>query len=72
MSIVPILPFAFLDVTAGAFTAMFASMVALFTVGASKAVFTRSSWARSGTENLVIGFLAAAATYVIGVLIPGL
>jgi VIT1/CCC1 family predicted Fe2+/Mn2+ transporter len=72
MSIVPILPFAFLDVTAGAITAMFASMVALFTVGASKAVFTRSSWRRSGAENLIIGFLAAAATYVIGVLIPGI
>ena len=70
-SIVPILPFTFLDVTAGAVTAMFASMVALFTVGASKAVFTRSSWARSGTENLIIGVLAAAATYIIGILIPG-
>jgi VIT1/CCC1 family predicted Fe2+/Mn2+ transporter len=67
MSIVPILPFAFLDITVGAITAMFASMVALFTVGASKAVFTRSSWRRSGVENLIIGVLAAAATYIIGV-----
>jgi VIT1/CCC1 family predicted Fe2+/Mn2+ transporter len=72
MSIVPILPFAFLDITVGAITAMFASMVALFTVGASKAVFTRSSWRRSGVENLIIGVLAAAATYIIGVLIPGI
>jgi VIT1/CCC1 family predicted Fe2+/Mn2+ transporter len=71
-SIIPILPFAFFDVTKGAFTAMVASIAALFMLGASKAVFTRSSWARSGTENLVIGVLAAAATYIIGVLIPGI
>ena len=71
-SIIPILPFAFLDVTTGAITAMLASMVALFMLGASKAMFTRSSWAGSGTENLIIGALAAAATYIIGVLIPGI
>jgi VIT1/CCC1 family predicted Fe2+/Mn2+ transporter len=71
-SIVPILPFAFFDGTTGAFTAMFASMAALFLLGASKALFTRSSWVRSGTENLIIGVLAAAATYIIGVLIPGI
>jgi VIT1/CCC1 family predicted Fe2+/Mn2+ transporter len=70
-SIVPILPFAFLEVTVGAATAMIASMAALFALGASKAVFTRSSWARSGIENLIIGVLAAAATYIIGILIPG-
>jgi VIT1/CCC1 family predicted Fe2+/Mn2+ transporter len=71
-SVVPIMPFAFLQVTAGAITAMIASIVTLFAVGASKAVFTRSSWVRSGLENLAIGVLAAAATYVIGILIPGI
>jgi VIT1/CCC1 family predicted Fe2+/Mn2+ transporter len=71
-SIVPILPFTFLGVTTGAVTAMLASMAALFILGASKAVFTRSNWARSGAENLIIGVIAAAATYIIGVLIPGI
>jgi len=71
-SIIPILPFALLEVTPAAIMAMVASVIALFGTGAIKAVFTRSSWVRSGMENLVIGTLAATATYIIGVLIPGL
>ena len=71
-SVIPIFPFAFLGVTAGAITAMLASIVALFSVGASKAVFTRSSWVRSGLENLMIGILAAGATFMIGILLPGI
>ncbi|GAI42665.1 unnamed protein product, partial [marine sediment metagenome] len=42
----------------------------LFIVGASKAIFTRKSWIRSGFEMMVIGILAAAATYAIGLAIP--
>jgi len=71
-SVIPIFPFAFFDVTVGAFTAMIASIVALFLVGAFKAVFTRSSWLRCGLENMIIGFLAAAATFIIGILLPGI
>lgn len=71
-SVVPILPFAFLEGPSGALVAMVASIIALFAVGASKAVFTRSSWIKSGLENLVIGILAATATYLIGILIPGI
>jgi VIT1/CCC1 family predicted Fe2+/Mn2+ transporter len=71
-SVIPIFPFAFVGVTAGAITAMLASVVALFSVGASKAVFTRSSWVRSGLENLMIGILAAVATFMIGILLPGI
>jgi VIT1/CCC1 family predicted Fe2+/Mn2+ transporter len=70
-SIIPILPFAIFEVTPAALTAMLASIAALFGIGASKAVFTRSSWLRSGLENLLIGTLAATATYLIGILIPG-
>jgi VIT1/CCC1 family predicted Fe2+/Mn2+ transporter len=71
-SVIPILPFALLEVTPAAVAAMLASIAALFGIGASKAVFTRSSWVRSGMENLVVGMLAATATYIIGVLIPGI
>jgi VIT1/CCC1 family predicted Fe2+/Mn2+ transporter len=71
-SVIPILPFALLEVTPAAVAAMLASIAALFGIGASKAVFTRSSWVRSGMENLVVGILAATATYIIGVLIPGI
>jgi VIT1/CCC1 family predicted Fe2+/Mn2+ transporter len=71
-SIIPILPFVILDVTPAAIAAMVASIAALFGIGASKAVFTRTSWVRSGLENLIIGILAATATYLIGILIPGI
>ena len=69
-SLVPILPFAFLDVTPAAITAALASFAALFGVGASKAIFTRKSWIRSGVEMMAIGTLASAATYAIGLVIP--
>jgi len=69
-SLVPILPFAFMEVTPAAITAAIASIAALFGVGASKAIFTRKSWIGSALEMMAVGTLAAAATYVIGLLIP--
>ena len=71
-SVIPILPFAILDVTYAAFLAMIASIAALFGIGVSKAIFTRTSWKRSGIENMIIGTLAATATFVIGKLLPGI
>jgi VIT1/CCC1 family predicted Fe2+/Mn2+ transporter len=69
-SVVPILPFAIMEVTPAAITAAVASIAALFAVGASKAIFTRKSWVTSGLEMMAIGTVAAAATYAIGLLIP--
>jgi VIT1/CCC1 family predicted Fe2+/Mn2+ transporter len=70
VSVVPILPFAFMRVTPAVITAGVASIACLFCVGASKAIFTRKSWLRSGLEMMAIGAGAAAATYVIGLAIP--
>ena len=70
VSLVPILPFAFLEVTPAVVTAAVASIAFLFGVGASKAIFTRMSWVRSGLEMMGIGILASAATYGIGLAIP--
>ena len=70
-SVIPILPFAFMEVTPAAMTAAMASIAALFGVGASKAIFTRKGWIRSGLEMMAVGTLAAAATYAIGLAIPG-
>jgi VIT1/CCC1 family predicted Fe2+/Mn2+ transporter/rubrerythrin len=70
VSLIPILPFAFLEVTPAVITAVVASIACLFAVGASKAIFTRKNWIRSGVEMMAIGTLAAAATYVIGLAIP--
>ena len=53
-----------------ALDAALTSIETLFIVGASKAIFTRKSWIRSGLEMMVIGILAAAATYAIGLAIP--
>ena len=69
-SVVPILPFAIMEVTPAAIAAAVASIAALFAVGASKATFTRKSWVTSGLEMMAIGTLAAAATYAIGLLFP--
>jgi VIT1/CCC1 family predicted Fe2+/Mn2+ transporter len=70
VSLIPILPFAFMEVTPAAIVAVIASVASLFGVGASKAIFTRKSWLRSGVEMMAIGTLAAAATYAIGLAIP--
>jgi VIT1/CCC1 family predicted Fe2+/Mn2+ transporter/rubrerythrin len=69
-SLIPILPFIFLDVQPAAILAIVGSVLAMFLVGASKAIFTRQSWLRSGLEVMVVGMLAAAATYLIGLAIP--
>lgn len=69
-SIIPILPFAFMKVTPAVITAIIASVASLFGVGASKAIWTRKSWIRSGIEMMAIGILASAATLLIGLVIP--
>jgi VIT1/CCC1 family predicted Fe2+/Mn2+ transporter len=70
VSVIPILPFAFLQVNPAVITAAIASISCLFVVGASKAIFSRKSWVRSGIEMMLIGTLAAGATYAIGLAIP--
>jgi len=70
VSIIPILPFTFLEVNPAVITAAIASIGCLFVVGASKAIFSRKSWVRSGIEMMTIGALASVATYAIGLIIP--
>jgi VIT1/CCC1 family predicted Fe2+/Mn2+ transporter len=70
VSLIPILPFAFMEVTPAVITATTASIACLFGVGASKAIFTRKSWIRSGLEMMVIGTLAALVTFLIGMAFP--
>jgi VIT1/CCC1 family predicted Fe2+/Mn2+ transporter/rubrerythrin len=70
VSVIPIFPFSFMDVNPAVITAAIASIACLFGVGASKAIFTRKSWLRSGVEMMAIGTLASVATYAIGLVIP--
>lgn len=70
VSVIPILPFAFMEVNPAVITAAIASIACLFIVGASKAIFSRKSWVRSGIEMMAIGMLASVITYAIGLIIP--
>jgi VIT1/CCC1 family predicted Fe2+/Mn2+ transporter len=70
VSLIPILPFASMEVNSAVITAAVASIGCLFIVGASKAIFSRKSWVRSGVEMMAIGTLASVATYIIGLAIP--
>jgi VIT1/CCC1 family predicted Fe2+/Mn2+ transporter len=70
VSLIPILPFTFMEVNPAVITAAIASIACLFIVGASKAIFSRKSWVRSGIEMMAIGALASVVTYAIGLVIP--
>ena len=65
-SIVPLFPFTFLSAVPAAILASVSSILALFTIGASKAIFTRHNWIRSGLEMMAIGSVAAVVTFLIG------
>ena len=51
------------------FTACILPGVTLFILGALKVFFTKQSWYRAGTEMLILGGVASAAAYVVGVLL---
>lgn len=51
---------------------MVLSAVGLFGLGAAKVFFTKQNPIRAGLEMLVVGGLAAAVAYVVGVLLKGL
>ena len=70
VSVIPILPFAFMKVTPAVITAIIASIFCLFGFGASKAIFTRKNWVRSGLEMMAIGIFASGATFVLGLIFP--
>jgi VIT1/CCC1 family predicted Fe2+/Mn2+ transporter len=69
-STIPVIPFAFMEVTHAVVTSIIASIACLFGVGASKAIFTRKNWIRSGIEMMAIGTLASAASFLVTSVIP--
>lgn len=63
----PVLPYALPMPVSTAFGASIAlTLGALFAAGATKTVLTGRPWLRSGIESMLIGALAAAATYLAG------
>jgi VIT1/CCC1 family predicted Fe2+/Mn2+ transporter len=63
---VPMLPYLFVEPTAGILVSAIATIIALFVVGAAKTVLTGRPWWRSGLESMGIGAIAAAITYSVG------
>ena len=68
-SLIPILPFFFLEIKIGMLYALILSVITLFIVGAAKAKVTIGSWKKSGFEMAAIGTIAALAGYIIGSLL---
>ena len=68
-SLIPILPFFFLEIKIGMLYALILSVITLFIVGAAKAKVTIGSWIKNGFEMAAIGTIAALAGYIIGSLL---
>ncbi len=68
-SLIPVMPFFFLEVKSGMVYALALSVLSLFAVGAIKANVTIGDWKKSGIEMAVVGTVAALAGYLIGSLL---
>jgi len=67
-AIVPVLPFFWVQGTAGVIWAAAVSLVAHFLVGAAKSLVTLSTWWRAGLEMTAAGVIVGGFTYVAGLL----
>jgi len=68
-SIVPLLPYFFLQSTTSLVVATTASIVFLFALGAFKTRITKRNWIRSGGEMLIIGMGSALVGYLLGLFV---
>ena len=68
-SLIPLIPFLFLDVNASIWTSLIISALTLFIVGVYKARTTVGSPGKSGLEMAVIGTISALVGYLIGLLL---
>jgi vacuolar iron transporter family protein len=65
-SVIPIVPYFFLQPGTALVTATCASLVFLFSLGAFKTRITKSGWLKSGIEMLAIGTASALVGYLVG------
>lgn len=68
-SLIPVIPFFFLDVKIGMVSALALSVVTLFIVGGVKAKITIGNWKKSGLEMAIVGTVAALVGYLVGSLL---
>lgn len=69
---IPLIPFFFTRGYPAVFASLAISIVAHFLVGAAKSLVTNRSWWASGFEMTIVGLIAGAVTYALGVLFGGL
>ena len=69
---IPLIPFFFTRGYPAVFASLGISIVAHFAVGAAKSLVTTRSWWASGLEMTIVGLIAGAVTYALGVLFGGL
>ncbi len=71
--VLPIIPFLlpFMTAQSGVVAAVVITLVSLFVAGAARTYVTKKNWLVSGFEMMLIGVVAAAATYTIGKLLTG-
>ena len=63
----PVIPYALpIEVHTAFVASIAATLVALFAAGAAKTLMTGRPWLRSGLETVLVGALAAAATFLAG------
>jgi predicted membrane protein (TIGR00267 family) len=68
----PILPFILLVGSPAVYTAVVGTVIALFTVGILKTIYTKRSWLKSGIEIVVVGLGAGFMGYLVGVIISSI
>ncbi|MDO8661252.1 MAG: VIT1/CCC1 transporter family protein [Candidatus Woesearchaeota archaeon] len=68
-SLIPLVPFVFLNVMPAMIIAVIFCAIVLFCAGVFKARLTKTPQMRSGIELVVIGLLAALAGYIIGAIV---
>jgi VIT1/CCC1 family predicted Fe2+/Mn2+ transporter len=66
---VPTVPYAFLSLGAAFPVSVALTLITLFAVGAAKSRVSVRAWWRSGLESLLVGVLAAGATWIAGSLV---
>lgn len=69
---IPLIPFFFTHGYPAVIASLGISILAHFAVGAAKSLVTTRSWWSSGLEMTVVGIIAGAVTYALGVLFGGL
>lgn len=68
-AVVPLVPFLFLDARTAAIAALVATGALLYTLGATLSLLTLHGAVRTGMRQLLLGWGAAGATYLVGTLI---